>query len=75
MMRRGRNEPDARRRIPKLGNPLIDFVPRQLSALSGLRTLRHFNLQFLGIHQIMCGDPKATRRHLLNIGITGITVG
>ena len=47
VVRRRRDESDARRRVAHLGNPRINFRAGQFAAFAGLRALRHFDLQFL----------------------------
>ena len=74
MVRRGRNQLNSRGGISKFGNKFIHLVPRQLPPFAGLGPLGHFDLQFLGIHQIMRRHPKAAGRHLLDIRIFGIPV-
>src|SRR5690606_30102216 len=45
---------------------LVHLVAGELSTLSGLRTLRHLDLQLAGVHQIMRGDAEPPRRDLLD---------
>src|SRR5688572_29807853 len=51
-----RNQTDSRRRMANSGDDVIDFMPWQLSAFAGLRTLSHFYLKFLCADQILAGD-------------------
>ena len=74
VMRRRRNQANARSSVTRLRNPGINFRARQLSALTRLRPLGHLNLNFFGINEIFAGDAKATRCHLLDRGIFGVSV-
>ena len=44
----------------------IHFVTGQLSALAGLCALRHFDLQLVGIDQVVRGNAEARRSYLLH---------
>ena len=52
--------------MPRLGNRLVDLVPRQLAALSGLGALGNFDLQLVGVDQVPARYAEATGRHLLD---------
>ena len=52
--------------MTSFGNPGIDLGTRQLSTFTRLGTLRHLDLQLTGVDQIVAGDTKATRSHLLD---------
>src|SRR5262245_36716999 len=67
VMRRRRNETDARRRVPHLGDNGIDLMARELASLAGLGPLRHLDLHHVGIDQIFRGHAEAARRHLLDL--------
>ena len=58
---------DPGRRIAQACDIFVDLVAGQLSALAGLRSLRHFDLQFSRIHEIVGGDAEAGGGHLLDI--------
>ncbi len=58
VMRRRRDEPDARTREPQARDHLVHLVPGKLSAFAGLRALRDLDLQHLGIDQV----TRASRR-------------
>ena len=66
VMRRRRDQADARRRVPRLGDPRIHLGARQLAAFAGLRALRHLDLQFLRVDQVLAGDAEAARGDLLD---------
>ena len=66
VMRRRRNQRYARGGMAQLGDELVDLVAGQLSALAGLGALRHFDLQFVGVDQVLGGDAEARRGHLLH---------
>ena len=59
VMRRRRNQADTRRRVPRLRDPRIHLVPGQLTALAGLGALRHLDLQFVGVDQILAGHTES----------------
>ncbi len=40
----------------------IHLVAGKLAAFAGLGALRHFDLQLVGIHQVIGGDAEARRR-------------
>ncbi len=46
MVRRRRDQADARRRVAHLGDPGIDFSSGQLAAFTRLGALSHLDLQF-----------------------------
>ena len=66
VVRRRRDQADARRRVPHLGDPRIDLVAGQLTALARLGALRHLDLQVVGVDQVLAGDAEAARGHLLD---------
>ena len=74
VVRRRRDQADARRRIPHAGDVLVHLVAGQLSAFARLRALRHLDLDVVGIDQILGRDAKPARRHLLDGGAFGIAV-
>src|SRR5690606_412477 len=65
---RRRNQADAWSRVTGLGNRRIHFVAGQLAALAGLGTLRHLDLQHVGIDQVLGRDAEAAGRDLLDRG-------
>ncbi len=62
VVRRRRNQADARGRMAGLGDPGIDLVAGQLAAFAGLGALGHLDLQFLGVDQVMAGDAETARK-------------
>src|SRR5579859_28891 len=50
--------------MPEPRDDFVDFVPRKLSTFSGLGTLRHLDLKFVGIDEIICCHAEAGRRYL-----------
>ena len=75
MVRRGRDEADAGDGVADPGDDVIHLVAGQLTAFAGLGALRHFDLQFVGVHEVMRGDAEASGGHLLDGGAAGVTVG
>ena len=75
VMRRRRDQSDARRRVAHLGDDRVDLVARQLAALAGLGALRHLDLDHVGIDQIFRRDAKAPRGHLLDRRTLAVAVG
>ena len=65
-MRRRRNKAHARRRTAHLRDPRIHLRAGKLSAFAGLRTLRHFDLQFLRLREVEARHAEAARRDLLD---------
>ena len=47
------------------GDEVIHLVAGQLAAFAGLCALRHLDLQFVGVDQIICGHAEAAAGHLL----------
>ena len=60
MVRGRRDQSHAGRGMAHAGNGLIDLVTGQLSAFAGLRTLRDFDLQLVGVDQVFGGDAEAS---------------
>ena len=75
MVRRRRNQANARRRIADFGDPRIDFMARELTALARLGALGHLDLQLPGHDQVFTGNAKTGRGHLLDRAILRIAVG
>ena len=72
---RRRDQPDARRRVPGLGDPRVHLVAGQLAALARLGALGHLDLQVVGVDQVLARDAEAARRHLLDGRAPGVAVG
>ena len=51
VVRRRRDQADARRRQPDARDVAVDLVPGQLAALAGLRALRHLDLELVGVRR------------------------
>ena len=66
VVRRRRDQPDARRGVPNLGHPRVHLVSRKLAALTGLGSLRHLDLDVGAVGQVVRGDTEASRRDLLD---------
>ncbi len=75
VVRRRRDQADARRRMADLGDPRINLVAGQLAALAGLGALRHLDLQFPRVDQIFARHAEAAGRHLLDGAVARIAVG
>ena len=75
VVRRRRDQPDARSRVANLRNPRVDLVAGQLAALAGLRALRHLDLDVVGVDQVLARHAKAARGHLLDGAAARIAVG
>ena len=74
VVRRRRNQPDVRRREPRLRNPRVDLRPRKLAALSRLGALRHLDLQIVGVDEVLARDAEPRRRDLLDRAATRVAV-
>ena len=66
VMRRRRDQADARRRMPHLGDGRVDLVAGQLAAFAGLGALRHLDLHHVGIDEIFGRDAEPARGDLLD---------
>ena len=66
VMRRRRDQADARRRIAHRGDDLVDLVAGQLPAFAGLGALRHLDLHHVRIDEIFGGDAEAAGGDLLD---------
>src|SRR3989442_7174405 len=74
MMRRWRDEADARRRMSHFGNLRIYLVTRKLSAFARLRALRHLDLQLFSIDQVVAGYTKPAGSDLFNSAVARVSV-
>src|ERR1043165_4207335 len=74
VMRRRRDETDARRRMAHPGDLWIDLVARKLAAFAWFRALRDLDLQLFGIDQIVARHAEARAGDLLNRGVARITI-
>ena len=66
VVRRRRDEADARRRVPGLRDPRVDLVAGQLTALAGLGALRHLDLDVVGVDEVLARDAEPAGRDLLD---------
>ena len=66
MVRRRRDESHAWRAVTRLRDPRIHFRARELSAFAGLRALRHLDLDFLRVCQVVARHAETSARHLLD---------
>ena len=60
--------------MPQARDHVVDFVAGELAALAGLGALRHLDLQFVGVDQVVCGHAETGRGHLLHGAAAQITV-
>lgn len=49
-----------------LGNIRVDLIARQMAAFTGLGPLRAFDLQFIGVDEVVAGDAEAGRGDLFD---------
>ena len=49
--------------------------PGKLPAFAGLGSLRDFDLQFVGVHQIIGGDAEAPGGHLFDRAAAPVAIG
>ena len=61
-----RNETDSRGRMSHPRYPLVDLVPWKLATLTRFGTLRHLDLDIIGVHQILRGNTETPGGYLLN---------
>ena len=66
VMRRRRDQADARRRVAHLGDDRVDLVAGQLAAFAGLCALRHLDLHHVGVDEIFGRHAEAARGDLLD---------
>ncbi len=58
VVRRRRDQPDARRRVPGARDPRVDLGAGQLAALARLGALRHLDLDVVGVGEVELVTPK-----------------
>src|SRR4029079_8987132 len=66
VMGRRADQADAGRRVPRLGDPRVHLVTRELAALTGLGALRHLDLQVVGVRQVLGRDAEPAGGNLLD---------
>ncbi len=74
VMRRRRDQADARRRAPHARDRRVDLVAGQLSAFAGLGALRHLDLHHVGVDEIFRRHAEAARGDLLDRRAHGVAV-
>ena len=67
MMRRRRDELHTRCCMAHLGDPRRHFGPRQMAALAGFGSLRQFDLQIGGMHQVIARHTETGGGDLLDL--------
>ena len=72
VVRRRRDETDARCAVANAGDLAVDLVAGKLATLARLRPLRHLDLQFLGVDEIEARDAESTAGHLFDGGILAV---
>ena len=61
--------------MPDAADPVVHFMAGQLAAFTRLGTLRHFDLQFFGIGQVVAGYAEPAGSDLLDRGAFPVAVG
>ena len=82
VVRRRRDQADARGGAAGPGDPRVDLAAGQLAALAGLGPLADLDLDVVGVHQVLAGDAEAPGRDLLDraaprvaVRVGGVAVG
>ena len=60
--------------MARLGNRLVHLVSRQLSALAGFCALRHLDLKFIGVDQVVSRDTETSAGNLLHSAAAQIAI-
>lgn len=71
VVRRRRDESDSGGRVTGAGDRLGDLVAGELSSLSRLGSLRHLDLQLVGVGEVVGGDSEACARERSQLGAKG----
>src|SRR5581483_9628678 len=66
VMRRWGNEADAGRGMAEASDDFVDFVAGKLATFAGLSPLGHFDLQFVGVDEVVGGDSEPSGGDLLD---------
>ena len=74
VVRRRRDQADARRGVPHLGHPRVHLVARKLAALTGFRALGHLDLDVGAVGQVVAGHAEPAGRHLLDRAAAPVAV-
>ena len=75
VMRRRRDQADTGRGLTDLGDPGVDLLAGQVTALAGLGALGHLDLNLEGAAQVAARHAKARARYLLDGRVLGVAVG
>src|SRR5436190_12878638 len=75
VVRRWRDETNARCGVTHLRDPRINFAAGQLAAFAWLGALGHLNLQLLRVAEIIAGHSETARGDLLDGAVFGIAIG
>ncbi len=75
VVRRRRDESDAGDGVPRSGDDFVDLVAGKLAAFAGLCALRHLDLQFVGVDEVVGGDAEAAAGDLFDSAAAGVAVG
>ena len=67
VVRRRRDQADARLGVAQPRDHLVDLVPGQLAAFAGLGALRDLDLQHFGVDQVFRGDAETSGGDLLDL--------
>ena len=74
VVRRRRDQTDTGRGLTDLGDPGVDLLAGQVTALTRLGALGHLDLNLEGAAQVAARHAKARACHLLDGGVLGVTV-
>src|SRR4029077_12662539 len=66
VMGRRRNQRRARSGVADARDVFTDFLRGQLAAFAGFRALGHLDFELFGVDEIISGDSKTSRGHLLD---------
>src|SRR5690606_13335927 len=66
VVRRRRDQANARSRVTGLGDGRVDLVTRELTAFAGLRTLRDLDLHHVRVDEVLGRHAEAARCNLLD---------
>ena len=75
VMRRRTDEPDPGRGVADPGDVVVHLAAGQLAPFAWLRALDDFDLQFVGIGQVVGGDAETPTCHLLDRRALRVAVG
>ena len=66
VVRRRRDEADAGDGVARPGDDVVDLVAGELATFAGFCALRHLDLQFVGVDEVVGGDAEAAAGYLLD---------